>query len=208
MQPQGGNNFWQPQGEQSPEPVQNPSVPVSSPQIPVTPPLQPAQIQPQPASTPPLQTAPYISWQASEYVHHEKQALWFVALFGGAAVLLLVSLLLVQSITFAILIVVMAVVAAVFAVRPPRIMSYELSDDALQINGKPFLYQDFRNFGIIQEGPLYSALLIPRKRFMPMVTLYFPADNGEVIVDMLGSHLPMEHVELDAMDKLTRKLRF
>jgi hypothetical protein len=50
-------------------------------------------------------------------------------------------------------------------------------------------------------------VLIPHKRFMPSVNVYFPAESGEEIVDVFGESLPMEHVEPDIIDKLSRKLR-
>lgn len=149
-----------------------------------------------------------LSWQASEYVHHEKQGAWFMALLGGALVLLALAIFVVQSITFSILIIVMTIALGVFAVRPPRIISYQLSSGGIQIDDKIVRFHDFRSFGIIQDGPLYSAMLIPNKRFGPAVNIYFPAENGEEIVDMLGAYLPMQHIELDFIDKLSRQLRF
>lgn len=188
MQPRGEGNFVQPT-EQTPQfagPI---------PTQPVTPQTPPAHDD-------------FLTWQASEYVHHEKDKIWFLILFGAALVLLAVALLLVQSITFAVLVIVMTATLAIFAVRPPRILNYGLSNGGIQINDKHFLYHDFRFFGIVQDGPLYTAVLIPNKRFMPTVNIYFPAENGEEIVDVLGDHLPMEHVELDFLDQLVRRLRF
>ncbi len=190
MQPRGDGHFLQPQ-EQAPQYAGG---------VPVQPPVPSA---PQP----PVQSD-YLSWQASEYVHHEKDKLWFLILFGLTAALLAVALLVIQSITFAVLIVVMAITMAVFAVRPPRINTYSITSSGIQINDKHFLYHDFRYFDVVQDGPLYTAVLIPNKRFMPAVTVYFPSENGEEIVDAIGAHLPMEQVELDLLDQVVRRLRF
>ena len=158
--------------------------------------------------TRPVGTQGSLTWQASEYIHHEKQGAWFAALFGGALVLLAIAIFVVQSPTFAVLVIVMAIALGVFAVRPPRIISYQLSGYGITIDDKTFQFHDFRSFGIVQDGPLYSAILVPNKRFGPAVNIYFPAENGEEIVDVLGEYLPMRHVELDFIDKLTRQLRF
>lgn len=222
MQPDGGTPNGQLQGQVPVQPADGSrptAVPLPTPQ-PVAPPQfqaqQPAQPfvaqSPEPtaqaASAGPIPVGNALSWQSSEYIHHEKQRLWFVGLFAGGLVLLAVALFLIQSITFAILVVVMTIVLAVFAVRPPRIVDYELSPGGVKINQKMFAYHDFRSFGIIQDGPLYSAILIPNKRFMPAVNIYFPTEDGEEIVDMLGSYLPMEEVHLDSLDKIARQLRF
>lgn len=148
-----------------------------------------------------------IAWQASEYIHHEKQTMWFVGLIG-VSLLLLVTAFVIQSWSFAVLVVVMSIAVSFMALRPPRAMNYQLTAQGLQVNEKHFSYHDFRSFGIINEGALYSVLLTPNKRFMPQVTMYFPPELGEQIVDLLGAMLPMEEVELDPLDKLVRKLRF
>jgi hypothetical protein len=50
-------------------------------------------------------------------------------------------------------------------------------------------------------------MLLPTKRFKPGVSVYFPEEAGEAIVDMLGARLPMQEFHLDIIDKLVRKLR-
>lgn len=149
-----------------------------------------------------------ISWQASEFIHHEKDGMWFLALLAVAAVLLALDIFVVKSWTFGVLIVVMAVAAVIVGKRPPRTLNYSLSNQGLRIDEKSFSFHDFRAFGIVQEGALYSIRLIPNKRFMPMVSLYFPAEQGEQIVDLIGSVLPMEHIERDSIDKIVEKIRF
>lgn len=155
----------------------------------------------------PAEIAP-IRWQASEYIHHEKQALWFIGLVVVSLVLVLLSVFLMKSWSFTALVVVMAVAVGYLAMRPPRIMEYQLTAQGIQIDEKHFHYSDFRSFGIINEGPLYSVVLTPNKRFMPQVTMYFPRELGEQIIDMLGGMIPMEDIRLDTIDRLVRKLRF
>ena len=189
MQPEDKGSYWQPHA--------------SAPQgAAALPPAGPAPAAPEEYDL------PVLNWQASEYIHHEKQGMWFAGLAGAAVLLILIAIFLVGSWTFAILVAVMAVALAVFAVRPPRIMNYTLSEAGIRVNEKNFLYSDFRSFGVIEDGPLYSAQLVPAKRFMPAVNVYFPVEYGEDIVDMLAEFLPMQHVEPDLFDKIMRKLRF
>jgi len=179
MQPENSGGYWQPHDDAAPGEGAVPSA-------------APAGLR----------------WEASEYVHHEKGWLWFVPVIVVALAFVALDIFLIRSITFSVLVIVMAITIIVFASRPPRIMHYEISPSSIQINDKTFAFHDFRYFGIIQEGPLYSALLVPNKRFMPAVNVYFPPENGEQIVDMLGARLPMEKVHLDIIDQVTRKLRF
>lgn len=148
-----------------------------------------------------------ISWEASEYVHHDKGALWVLGLVAVVLVFAAIAFF-TQAWTFLILTLVMGVALGVIAFRPPRVLRYSLSDKGLQIDEKFYNFNEFKSFGVIDDGSLYSIMLIPTKRFMPAVNIYFEEDDGEDIVDVLGSYLPMQHIELDAFDKLMRHLRF
>ena len=158
--------------------------------------------------TPQANSDESLVWQASEAVHHEKHFLWFAAVVVGAVIFLAISIFLIRSWTFSALVVVMAAAVIFLASRPPRVLQYRLSYDELQIGEKRFGLHDFRAFGVVHEGSLYSLVLIPSKRFMPAVNVYFPPENGERIVDVFGAVLPMEHIKLDFIDKLTRAVRF
>lgn len=148
-----------------------------------------------------------ITWSASEYIHQEKNALWFVIFGIVIAVFMAIAVLLMQSPTFAVLLVVIAIMVVVFAKRPPRIMEYALSNDGLHIGETLHKFADFKSFGIIRDGEEFSVMLIPRRRLQPGITVYFPEEAGEDIVDALGSRLPMKDLHLDAVDRLVRKLR-
>lgn len=156
----------------------------------------------------PTDDEPLLSWQASEYILHEKDPLWFIGLMAGTILLVALSIFLIKAWTFTALIVVMAIAVVFFARRPPRTLTYRLSPYSLHINERQYQLHDFRSFGVIQEGAMYSIMLLPVRRFMPAVTLYFPVDQGEQIVDLLGEVVPMETIKLDPIEKLVRKLRF
>jgi len=149
-----------------------------------------------------------IEWQASEYVHHEKNILWFLGLVVVTVALALLAVFVVKSWTFAALIFVMAAATMVYARRPPRVLNYSLSEHGLSIDDKLYPLHEFRAFSIIQEGAIYSIMLLPVKRFMPAVNVYFPPDDGEAIVDMFGMFMPVEQRELDWVERAVRKIRF
>lgn len=148
-----------------------------------------------------------IQWEASEYIHHEKGVLWFVVLgaitvvLGGVAIWL-------QAWTFLALLLVMVIALVVYANRPPRTLHYSLSQNGLTIDNRQYQYEEFKAFGIQHDGAFYSVVLIPTKRFMPAVNMFFDEKDGEEIVDILGSHLPMQKMEPDMLDQLFKKLRF
>jgi hypothetical protein len=148
-----------------------------------------------------------IHWKADEYIHHEKNLLWFVIFTLVAMAFTAMAIFLIRSLTFAILVPVMAAALLVYVRRPPRLIDYTLSSKGIHINDHLYSFADFKAFGVVRDGAEYSVMLLPTKRFRPGTTIYFPEEAGEAIVDMLGARLPMQELHLDAVDKIIRKLR-
>ena len=148
-----------------------------------------------------------VRWKAQEYIQHDKGMLWFVAFAVAFIVLMAIAIFLIQSITFNILVPIMAIALFVYVNRPPRILDYKLSRKGLHINDTLHPFSDFKGFGVIHDGKEFSVLLLPVKRFKPGVSVYFPEESGEAIVDVLGTRLPMQELHLDIVDRIVRKLR-
>lgn len=149
-----------------------------------------------------------IHWSANEYIHEEKNVLWF-SIFSVVVVLLIaIDIFMLQSYTFSLLVVVMAIAVVIYSRRPPRTIDYTLSgDQGLYVGERLYHFSEFKAFGLIKDRGQHSIMLIPIKRFSPSVTVYFPEEAGEEIVDILGARLPMENLKLDFIDVIVRKLR-
>jgi hypothetical protein len=167
---------------------------------------QDTQDEPPVNANAPVEQEP-VHWQAHEYIHHEKSPIWFFWFTLVIIGLMVAAIFLMQSITFAILIPVMAAALIVYSRRPPRVLNYTLSKKGLHINDNLYPFAQFKGFGVIRDGEEFSVMLIPIKRFQPGVTVYFPEEAGEAIVDMLGTRLPMQELHLDMIDRVIRKLR-
>lgn len=224
---------WQQPNEQPPHSPYATPAPVEDPQTPVvtmspegfTQPLQAPASDPDSQPVSPVNQAEPVSgketsapgeespaqepvhWQAHEYIHHEKSPMWFVIFAVVVLALMAAAIFLMQAITFAILIPVMAVALIVYSHRPPRLLDYTLSSKGLYINDELYPFVDFKSFGVIHDGEEYSVMLIPVKRFRMGVSVYFPEEAGEAIVDMLGARLPMRELHIDVVDRLIHKLR-
>ena len=147
-----------------------------------------------------------VNWEAQEYIAREKRGGWYVGLAVVGIGLTALSVVL-QWWTFTALVVVSVVALIVYAVRPPRKLHYSLSDKGLSEGNRLYDFAQFKAFGVLNDGPNFSIVLTPKKRFSPRVTVYFPEAQGEQIVDMFGGRLPMEEVKMDLLDKAIRFLR-
>ena len=149
-----------------------------------------------------------ITWTAQEYIHLDKNPLWFVIFVLVVIGFIAIDVLFFKSWTFSVLVIVMAVAVIIYTRRPPRTLTYSLSGrQGLHIGEKLHHFDEFKAFGVIQDGEHHSIMLIPTKRFAPGISVYFPEESGEKIVDILGQRLPMENLKLDIVDVLVRKLR-
>lgn len=197
---QPGQQF-QPQPE--PQPQQQPAVT----------PVQPAPLPqtPQPATQPPSHMQDdgnTISWTASEYIAHEKGGSWFVQFVLVAIVATAVAYFITRSIFTVAVFVIFAIGFIVLAKRKPQVLQYQLSDDMIRVGDKTFSLHSFKSFAIIDEGNLDSISLLPLKRFMPALDIYFAPEDEDRITDLLSQSLPMEHRTQDMLDKFMQKIRF
>lgn len=198
MQPEQQNNYWKNESETdkisemyTPEPVDD-SIDTDDSNS---------------NSKPDIDDAP-VHWTASEYIHEEKNGMWFVLFAIVALAFIAVDILLLKSYTFSVLVVVMAIAVVIYSHRPPRVIDYTLSgDQGLYVGENLYHFSEFKSFGLIKDNQHHSIMLIPTKRFAPGVSVYFPEEVGEEIVDILGARLPMEMLKLDLVDIVIRKLR-
>lgn len=148
-----------------------------------------------------------VRWRASEYIYREKDPRWYMAFAAVVIGFMVLSIFAFKSITFSILIPVMAAALVVYSRRPPTLLDYTLSRKGLHIDDKLYPYEQFKEFGLIHGDDQFSIMLVPRERFKPGVTVYFPEEAGEAVVDMLAARLPMHDVELDPIDRFIRMLK-
>ncbi len=162
----------------------------------------------EPAAPADMPENPPVTWTAQEYVHMDRTPGWFILFILIVIGLMAISIFLLKSWSFSVLIFVMAAALIVYIRRPPRELTYALSPaQGLYVGERLYHFDEFKAFGLIQDGQHHSIMLIPRKRFAPGVSVYFPDEAGERIVDILGQRLPMETLKLDIVDVIVRKLR-
>lgn len=147
-----------------------------------------------------------VNWEAEEYLQRDRRAGWYIGFFIVVAGLVVLSVVL-KWWTFTALVVLSAIALLIYVMRPPRKLHYSLSSKGLSEGNNLYNYEDYKSFGVLKDGEHFAIILTPRKRFGGRVTVYFPEENGEEIVDAFGMRLPMEEVKLDFLDKIVRFLR-
>ncbi|TAL14686.1 hypothetical protein EPN95_02165 [Patescibacteria group bacterium] len=149
-----------------------------------------------------------VHWSAHEYIHVEKNGLWYIIFVLVVLGLIALDVFILKDYFFSALVIVMAVALFIYTRRPPREIQYTLSENhGLYVGERLYRFEEFKAFGLLKDGEHHSIMLIPVKRFAPGVSVYFPEESGEEIVDILGSRLPMHELKLDFLDTAVRRLR-
>lgn len=162
----------------------------------------------QPDASQPRQESRYINWTASEFVEIQRNSSWKMTVILGFVLLCAVAYLITKDYISSIFIGVAGIIFLVASSRKPRQLTYEVNDKGVQVGSNFYSYSLFKSFDVLQEGGIRSVNLMPMKRFMPEISIYFPPEQEEAIVDVISSHLPHDEHTENAVDKMARKLHF
>lgn len=147
-----------------------------------------------------------VHWDASEFIAHNKSAVWYVCLILVIALLAVGIYFLTKDIFSVIIIAVIGVILGFFGAMKPRTLSYEVGPDGVKVGNKAFPFEDFRSFSVMKENSTPSVQLLPQKRFMVPIVMYFSSNETDQIVKTLGDYLPLENRKPDMVDKITSRL--
>lgn len=190
-----------------PTPPLAPAAPQPEPEQPDVPAAPPTPIENQSSNVaqPSIET---VSWTASEFVEHQKPQGWYVLLGLGAVVISAVLYFISKDVITVVVVALATVMFGVVGARKPRSLSYAIGPTGVKIGEKSFPYETFKSFSVIEEGAIDSIQLAPLKRFVPPISLYFPPDQEEEIVETLAAYLPHEDRNHDAVDRLMKRVHF
>ncbi|GAC1387303.1 MAG: hypothetical protein NVS1B7_1820 [Candidatus Saccharimonadales bacterium] len=160
------------------------------------------------SDAPDLEYEDSYSWTASEFIAHNKTMAWFIVLAIVIATVSGVVFLITKDIVAAVTMGILGIAFGFYAARPPRILNYRINKFGINIGEKFFPYERFKFYSLIEDDKVWSIILSPMQRFMPIITIYFEDNAQEKIVNLLSDHLPYEEAKLDTIDIIMHKLRF
>ncbi len=149
-----------------------------------------------------------VTWTGSEFIANHKDSRWFAGFFGALALGLVAVFLLTRDYISTITIGVAGILFASLANRKPRQLSYKIDNSGVSIGQKFYSFDQFKYFTQAQDGAIGYINLMPLKRFMPDVSIYFPPEEGENVISIISDHLPHHDEGERQIDKLAKKFRF
>lgn len=161
---------------------------------------------PVPAETPKRQDD--VTWTASEYIAHHKSAAWYLFFILGIAACSGLIFLLTKDIISTVVIIFCGILFAILAARKPRQLGYKVDAAGITIDDKFYPYTQFKFFSLVQDGVIGGINFWPLKRFMPELSIYYPPEQADKIIEIISEHLPNEQRDEHIADRMLKKIRF
>jgi hypothetical protein len=148
-----------------------------------------------------------VTWTASEFIAHEKNAGWYLSLALSAfAFSGLIYWITRDKVSMAVVLVA-ALFMGILAARKPRQLGYRIDATGVTIGEKVYPLDSFRSFSVVPEEAFSSIVFTPLRRFAPLTTIYYPPQEEEKIISMLTNRLPFEEFHHDPVDRFMRRIR-
>ena len=149
-----------------------------------------------------------VSWTASEYIDHDNGLSWYGLLLLTTVAVATAIYFLTKDYWATGTILILGIIVGIAAARRPEQIVYELSSTGIKIGEKFYSFRSYRSFYIVKEGALHSISLMPLKKFTPALSIYFDPADEDKIIKKLSDRLPFEEHKMDAVEKISRRLRF
>lgn len=154
-----------------------------------------------------------ITWSALEYEEKERSNDWFWAL-GVIVVTSSIASIIFENYFFAALLVLAGVLLGFFAVKKPRLITYELNKKGLRIEKSLYPYENIKSFwvqlGVKGETNLKPMLFMHTERaFMPIISIPIEEHLAPQIHSfLLAKNITEEEMKEHISDKIMEILGF
>lgn len=155
-----------------------------------------------------VKTDQAVTWTASEFIAHHKTPAWYATVFGSFLAVCVVIYLTTRDVISVIAIMVVVVLFMVVSSKKPRQQTYSMDSHGITIGSKSYPYSEFKSFALQHEGAFGYVSLVPLKRFMPEISIYFAPQDEPAIIDILSENLPNDQRGDKGVDRLLKQLRF
>jgi len=149
-----------------------------------------------------------LSWEAPEFIYHEKSTLWYI--LAGVALLALIggSIFMKEWLAVAVFIILGIFIFRYAEVKPKNI-EVGLTNIGVKIGEVFYPFNKLKSFWLVYEPPIKTLNLETTKRFSPLITIQLENSDPFLVKNILKEHLLEEPERTeDLIDKFSRFLRF
>jgi hypothetical protein len=150
---------------------------------------------------------PLLVWKAPSFIKYNRNKSWYITAFSLLFILVSTALFL-GSPTFAIAIIVFAMVYGFVSQDEPEMINVLISDVGVKYGNSTYSYTDFKTYWIEYDPPYYQSLhLVFKKNLKEELTIHFHGLNPSELRLILTNYLPeWEEREKNFTENITRLL--
>lgn len=148
-----------------------------------------------------------ISWEAPEFIPHEKGPDWYWAV-GVIAITLAVAAIMFGNILFALVILAGSLTLTLQASRDPDMISFTLDEDGVQAGDTLYPYSSLKSFWVENNPHEQKILLQSEKVWMPYIVVPIAEIDPEEVRNFLIEYLPEEEHQEPLSQKVMEYLGF
>lgn len=150
-----------------------------------------------------------LSWQAPEFFYYSKSSGWYTAVFGLAAVVLIILWLLnLLDWTNGLVVITGLIVLVVLAGRPPRTITVRIGQSGIQIGSTSLAFEQIASFHISDHQTHHTLDLQTKQSALPASAVITETDP-ETVRQVVGRYLPEKTTETSYIaDVMGRWLHF
>jgi len=144
-----------------------------------------------------------MSWEVDEFPRYDRGAMWYGAMIGGGAALLIYAVIS-ANFLFALIILMFGLILYLSSVRRPRRIRFTIGDLGIGFGDVAFPYAEVGGFWFVYEPPQVKDLHIEfRSRIRGMLTVDLEGQNPNIVREVLGNYIledltkdeePLSHV--------------
>ncbi len=137
----------------------------------------------------------YLEWSTPEHEHKDRSTDWYWGLGLGSLIFAGVCVYF-ENYLLAILVVVSATTLAIFSIRRPRIVTYTISADGVQIDHTLYPFSTLESFWVEEMSHPPKIILASKKILVPYIIIPITDHNPRDVRELLHGHLTeVEHHE-------------
>ncbi|NTU69653.1 hypothetical protein HGB13_02385 [bacterium] len=157
---------------------------------------------------PALEDNAIYSWDAPEFLYHEKSALWHVFVYTSIAALTLLMVFLKQWFSIPVFLLIGVLVFQYAEVKPKHI-SVTITNLGIVVGDKFFPFSEIKSFWVLYNPPLKQLNFELTKRFSPVISVLIEGTDPVIIKDLLAPHIIEDDTRTeDLVDRVIRFIRF
>lgn len=149
-----------------------------------------------------------ISWQAPEFIFHEKSADWFWAVIIITTALV-VGAILIKNFLLGLLVGVSGFSILMYGAKRPSVINFSISNQGIQVGGKSYLFENLEYFWVDYSPPHKKQIILESsKLLMTHIIIPLGDTDPDFVREILLQHIKEKRIEESFSETISKFLKF